>query len=106
MNKIHVKTGDSVVVLSGKDKGKKGKILEVSPKEGKVIVDGINMATKSVKPRRQGDAGGIVKVAAPMYACKVQLVCPKCGKGVRTGVKFGPDGEKLRVCKRCGAEIK
>ncbi|MCD7846498.1 MAG: 50S ribosomal protein L24 [Oscillospiraceae bacterium] len=105
-NKIHVKTGDSVVVLSGKDKGKKGKVLAVSPKEGKVIVEGINMATKSVKPRRQNDAGGIVKAEAAMYSSKVQLVCPKCQKGVRTGVKFGPDGEKLRVCKRCGAEIK
>ncbi len=105
-NKIHVKTGDSVVVLSGKDKGKKGKVLAVSPKEGKVIVEGINMATKSVKPRRQGEAGGIVKAEAAMYSSKVQLVCPKCNRGVRTGVKFGPDGEKLRVCKRCGAEIK
>ncbi len=106
MNKIHVKTGDSVVVLSGKDKGKKGKVLAVSPKEGKVIVEGINMVTKSIRLRRQGEAGGIVKAEAAMYSSKVQLVCPKCGKGVRTGVKFGPDGEKLRVCKRCGAEIK
>lgn len=106
MNKIHVKTGDSVVILSGKDKGKKGKVLAVSPKEGKLIVEGANIATKSVKPRRQGEAGGIVKAEAAMYACKVQLVCPKCGRGVRTGVKFDDEGKKIRICKRCGAEIK
>lgn len=105
MNKIHVKTGDSVVILSGKDRGEKGKVLAVSPKEGKVIVEGRNIATKSVKPRRQGESGGIVKAEAAMYACKVQLVCPKCNRGVRTGVKFDDEGNKVRVCKRCGAEI-
>ena len=64
MNKVHVKTGDTVVILSGKDKGKKGKVLEVSPKEGKVIVEGLNIATKHVKPRRQGEQGGIVEAEA------------------------------------------
>ncbi len=72
MNKVHVKTGDTVVILSGKDKGKKGKVLEVSPKEGKVIVEGLNIATKHVKPRRQGEQGGIVEAEAAMYASKVQ----------------------------------
>ena len=105
MSKVHVKTGDSVVILSGKDKGKKGKVLAVSPKEGKVIVEGRNMVTKSVKPRRQGESGGIVKAEAAMYACKVALYCPKCDRGVRYGVKV-EDGAKVRVCKRCGAEIK
>ena len=105
MNNVHVKTGDSVVILSGKDKGKIGKVLAVSPKEGKVIVEGCNIATKSVKPRRQGETGGIVKAEAAMYACKVQLVCPKCNKGVRVGSKL-EDGKKVRVCKHCGAEIK
>ncbi|MBR5121451.1 MAG: 50S ribosomal protein L24 [Oscillospiraceae bacterium] len=105
MNNVHVKTGDSVVILSGKDKGKTGKVLAVSPKEGKVIVEGCNIATKSVKPRRQGETGGIVKAEAAMYACKVQLVCPKCNKGVRVGSKL-EDGKKVRVCKHCGAEIK
>ena len=70
MNKVHVKTGDTVVILSGKDKGKKGKVLEVSPKEGKVIVEGLNIATKHVKPRRQGEQGGIVEAEAAMYASK------------------------------------
>ncbi len=106
MNKIHVKTGDSVVILSGKDRGKRGKVLAVSPKEGKVIVEGCNVATKSVKPRRQGEAGGIVKAEAAMYSCKVALVCPKCDKATRIGSKLDSDGNKVRVCKHCGAEIK
>ena len=102
MNKIHVKKGDTVVVLSGKDRGKKGKVLEVSPKEQKVIVEGINMMTKHVKPRKMGEAGGIVKAEGAMYACKVQLVCPKCGKPTRAGHKLLADGSKVRVCKKCG----
>ena len=80
MNKIHVKTGDMVEVLSGKDKGKKGKVLEVSPSEKKVIVEGINIATKHMKPKAMGEAGGIVKAEAPMYASKVMLVCPKSAR--------------------------
>ena len=105
MNKVHVKTGDTVVVLSGKDKGKKGKVLQVSPKEGKVIVEGLNVATKHVKPRRQGEQGGIVEAEAAMYACKVQLVCPKCGKATRIAHKILEDGSKVRVCKSCEEEI-
>ncbi len=104
MNKIHVKTGDTVVILSGKDKGKKGKVLEVSPTEKKVIVEGCNMVTKHVKPRRMGESGGIVKAEAPLYACKVMLVCPKCGKPTRLAHKVLADGTKERVCKndKCG----
>lgn len=107
MNKLHIKTGDTVVVLSGKEKGKKGKVLAVSPKESKVIIEGVNMCTKHVKPRRQGQAGGIVKAEAAMYACKVQAVCPKCGKPTRIGHKILDDGSKVRVCKHadCGEEF-
>ena len=104
-NKVHVKTGDTVVVLSGKDKGKQGKVLQVSPKERKVIVEGLNIATKHVKPRRQGEQGGIVEAEAAMYASKVQLVCPKCSKATRIGHKILEDGSKVRVCKSCGEEI-
>lgn len=106
-NKLHVKTGDTVMVLSGKEKGKKGKILAVSIKEKKVIIENINMCTKHVKPRRQGDAGGIVKAEAAMYASKVQLVCPKCGKPTRVGHKILEDGSKVRICKNadCGEEF-
>ena len=105
MEKLHVKKGDTVVVVSGDDKGVKGEVLETSPKEGKVIVKGANIVTRHVKPRKQGDQGGIVKVEGAMYASKVQLYCPKCDKGVR--VKHTVvDGKKVRVCAKCGAEIK
>ena len=104
MSKVHVKTGDTVMIISGKDAGKSGKVLQVSPKEGKVIVEGLNMVTKHVKPRRQGDAGGIVKAEGALYACKVMAVCPKCGKPTRLGHKIKEDGSKARVCKLCGAE--
>ena len=104
MNKLHVKTGDTVIVLSGKDKGKKGKVLEVSPKEQKVIVEGVNMMTKHVKPRKMGDAGGIVKAEGAMYASKVMLYCSKCKKPTRIAHKVSGDS-KVRVCKHCGAEL-
>ena len=103
-NKLHVKTGDLVRVISGSEKGKEGKIVAVSPKEGKIIVEGVNMVSKHVKPRQAGQEGGIIKVETPIYACKVQLVCPKCGKGTRVAHKL-VDGKKVRVCKKCGAEI-
>ncbi|WRS27482.1 50S ribosomal protein L24 [Oscillospiraceae bacterium MB08-C2-2] len=102
MNKVHVRKGDTVVILSGKDKGKKGKILAVSPKEGKVIVEGLNMMTKHVKPRRMGDPGGIIPAEGALYSSKVMLVCPKCGKPTRLGHKILSDGEKKRLCKNQG----
>ena len=104
MNKLHIKTGDTVVVLSGDDKGVKGEVIAVAPAEGKVIVKGANMIHKHVKPRRQGETGGIVDAEGAVYACKVALYCPKCDKGVRTHVKV-VDGKKVRVCAKCGAEI-
>ncbi len=105
MNKqVHVKKDDTVIVISGDDKGKKGKVLEVSPEEGKVIVEGINIVTKHAKPRRQGETGGIVKVEGAMYADKVQLFCDKCGKGVRAKAKI-VDGKKVRVCAKCGENL-
>lgn len=105
MNKVHVKTGDTVVVLNGKERGKKGKILAVSPKEGKVIIEGVNMVSKHVKPRRMGDTGGIVKAEGAMYASKVQIVCPRCGKPTRVGHKLYEDGTKERICKKCGESL-
>ena len=105
MNTLHIKTGDNVQIMSGKDKGKQGKVLEVSPKEKKVIVEGRNLVTKHVKPRRQGEQGGLVKAEAPIYACKVMPVCPKCNKPTRPAHKFLADGKKVCVCKKCGAEI-
>ena len=104
MNKMSIKKGDVVVVLSGKDKGKQGKVLGTIPSESKVVVEGINMVTCHVKPRRQGEEGGIVKREAAIYASKVQVVCPKCGKGTRVASKV-EDGKKVRICKKCGAQL-
>ena len=87
MAKMHIKTGDTVVVLSGDDKGTKGEVIAVSPTEGKVIVKDVNIIHKHVKPRRQGEAGGIVDAEGAIYADKVAVVCPKCGKACRVGRK-------------------
>ena len=105
MNKMSIKKGDTVVVLSGKDKGKQGKVLGTLPSSLKVVVEGINMVTCHVKPRRQGEEGGIVKREAAIAACKVQVVCPKCNKPTRPAHKMLADGKKVCVCKKCGAEI-
>lgn len=105
MNKIHVKKGDTVVVQSGNSKGVKGKVLGVSPKENKVIVEGANIVTKHVKPRKQGEAGGIVKVESALYACKVQVYCGRCAQGVRVRHTVLNNGEKVRVCAKCGENI-
>ena len=104
MNNLHVKTGDTAVVLSGKEKGKRGKILSVNPKKGMVVIEGVNMIKCHTKPRRQGETGGIVKKETPIRTCKVALYCEKCGKGVRVGYKVDGD-KKTRVCRKCGAEI-
>ena len=104
MNKLHVKTGDTVVVLSGDSKGTKGKVIATSPEEGKVIVEGANIVSKHTKARRQGDKSQIVKTEGAIYACKVQLYCSKCEKAVRAQHKV-VDGKKVRVCAKCGAEI-
>ncbi|WHH61686.1 50S ribosomal protein L24 [Petroclostridium sp. X23] len=102
MKKVHVKKDDTVLVLSGKDKGKKGKVLTVYPKEGKVIVEGVNMVTKHTKPRKQGQTGGIVHQEAPIYAAKVMHVCNKCAKTTRVARKILENGDKVRYCKHCG----
>ena len=102
--KLHVKKDDTVVVISGDDKGKKGKVLKVSPAERKIIVDGVNVVTKHAKPRKQGEAGGIMKVEGAIYADKVQLYCAKCDKATRVAHKT-VDGKKVRVCVKCGAEL-
>ena len=100
MSKMFVKTGDTVMVLSGKSKGVKGEVIAVSPKEGKFIVNKVNIVSKHVKPRKMGEQGGLVPVESALYASKVQLVCPKCGKATRVGHKNGK-----RVCKQCANEF-
>ena len=101
---MNIRKDDKVIVLSGKDKGKTGKVLVADPKSLKVIVEGVNVATKHQKAQKKGQDGGIIKVETPIYVGKVQLVCPKCGKGTRVAHKIA-DGKKTRVCKKCGAEI-
>ena len=106
---MNIRRDDTVIVLSGDDKGAKGKVIAVSPKEGKVIVEKVNMIHKHVKPRRQGEAGGIIDAEGAIYASKVALYCSKCDKGVRAAYKFveGKDGKmtKVRVCAKCGKEL-
>ena len=109
---MNIKTGDTVVLLTGKYEEKKDangavkthKVIAVSPKEDKVIVEGVNAVRKHVKARRQGETGGIVDTNGAIYASKVQLYCEKCGKGVRTKAKIEGD-KKVRVCAKCGQEI-
>jgi len=101
---MKIRKDDTVIVLSGRDKGKQGKILSADPKGGKVIVEGVSVASKHQKPRKQGEEGGIIKVETPIYASKVMLVCPKCGKPTRVGHSI-VDGKKLRACKKCGATL-
>ncbi len=100
-NQVHVKKDDKVIVISGDDKGKIGKVLEVSPSEGKVIVEGVNIVSRHVKPRKQGDKGGIIDAEGAIYASNVALYCPKCDKGVRVAHKIDGD-TKVRVCAKCG----
>ena len=101
MNKMHVKTGDEVIVISGKDKGKKGKVIAVNPSERKIIVDKINVMTRHQKARSQNQQGGLVQKESPIYACKVMRVCPKCGKPTRIGRQVNAEGKTSRYCKNC-----
>lgn len=109
---MNIKKDDTVVLLTGKyteRKDKNGKplthkVIAVSPKEDKVLVEGVNAVKKHVKPRRQGETGGIIDTNAAVYACKVALYCPKCEKGVRVKIAE-KDGKKIRVCAKCGKEL-
>ncbi len=101
-NKIHVKVGDMVELISGVHAGERGEVASVSRKEKKVIVEGVNISVKHVKPTQQGVAGTIERVASPMYCCKVMLVCPKCDRTTRVAHGTDESGLKKRKCKRCG----
>ncbi|HML69096.1 MAG TPA: 50S ribosomal protein L24 [Clostridia bacterium] len=112
MNSLNVKKGDTVVVISGKDKGKKGKIMVAQPDDERVIVQGAAMVTRHVKPRKQGQPGGRIEKEGPIHASNVMLVCPKCDKPTRIAHKLKEveiSGEKkqksVRVCKKCGKVI-
>ena len=101
---LTIKKGDNVVVVAGKDKKKTGKVLEVSPKDGKVLVENINIVTKHQKPRSQQDKGGIVKKPAAIDASNVMIVCPACGKVTRVA-HTEVEGKKVRSCKKCHASL-
>lgn len=102
---MKIKKGDTVQVLSGNDKGKTGEVLEVIPNTQKVIVKGVNVRKKHVKPRKQGEEGGIIPVECAIHSAKVGVVCQKCNKTTRIGYKIEKD-EKVRICKKCGTTIK
>ena len=101
MNKMHVKRGDKVVVIAGKDKGKEGNVVAAFPEANKVIVEGVAVAKKHQKARMQGQESGIINKEMPIDASNVMRVCPKCGKPARVGVKVFEDGSKAKYCKKC-----
>lgn len=102
---MKIKEGDNVIILSGNDKGKTGEVLSVMPKIQRVVVKGVNIRKKHVKPRKANEEGGIIPSEFPIHISKVAVVCPKCGKATKVGYKI-EDGKKVRVCKKCGAKLK
>ena len=101
--KIH--KGDLVLVISGKDRGKRGKIKEVLPRRSRVIVEGVNFVKRHRKPRGQMDQGGIIEFEAPLHISNVMLVCPRCKEPARIGYEFLPEGGKARICRSCGEAV-
>lgn len=101
---MKLKKGDNILVIAGKDKGRTAKILKAFPKEMKILVEGINIRSKHVRPKKQGEQGQVVKVPVPMDASNTKLLCPKCGKPARIGYAI-KNGKKFRVCKKCKSEI-
>ncbi|SHJ06355.1 50S ribosomal protein L24 [Desulfofundulus thermosubterraneus] len=105
MPKLHVRKGDTVLVLTGKYAGKRGKVLAALPAEGRVIVEGVNIVKRHTRPSARMPQGGIVEKEAPIHASNVMLVCSKCNSPTRIAKKFLEDGKKVRVCKKCGEEL-
>lgn len=105
IHKLHVKKGDTVEVVSGRDKGKKGKILKVLPRKGTLVVEGVNLVKRHTRPSQKFPQGGIIEKALPLFSSKVLLFCPTCNKGVRIGKKVLENGSKVRFCKKCGETL-
>lgn len=101
---MKIKKSDIVLIISGKDKGKKGKVLKVLPKEEKIIVEGINLRKKHIRPKRSGEKGQVIEVPSPLHVSNVKLICPKCGKAVRIGYRI-TNKKKFRICKKCGQDV-
>ena len=105
MSSMHVKKGDTVKILSGKDKGKTGEILRSIPQRQRVVVEKVNMVKKAMRPTQQNPQGGITTVEAPLHVSNVMLVCPNCKEATRTSKRVNEQGKKVRVCKKCGKDI-
>ena len=103
--KLHIKKGDMVQVIAGDNKGQQGKVLKVEVSKQRAIVEGVNLCKKATKPNAQNPQGGIISMEAPIHVSNVMLVCPSCGKPVRTGKRINDEGKKVRVCKKCGKDI-
>lgn len=101
---MKVKKGDTVLIISGKDKGRTAKILRSLPKERMILVEGMNLKSKHVKPKKQGEKGQVVKVSLPVDVSNTKFLCPKCGKASRLGYKMEGD-KKFRICKKCKSEV-
>jgi large subunit ribosomal protein L24 len=101
---MKIKKGDTVLITSGKDRGRKGKVLEASPKESRILVEGINLRKKHQRPKKSGEKGQIVEMPGPIHISDIKLICPKCGKATKVGYKVF-NKNKVRVCKKCGQEI-
>jgi len=101
---MKIKKGDTALIISGKDRGRKGKVIEAFPKKGRVIIEGINLRKKHVKPKKSGEKGQIVETPAPIDVSNTKLICSKCGKPTRVGYKV-EGKKKYRMCKKCGQEI-
>jgi len=100
---MKIKKNEQVLIISGKDRGKKGKILDVFPKEGRIIVEGVNLRKKRVRPKKSGEKGQVVEIPSPIFSSNAMLVCPKCGKPAKTGYKVA-ENKKYRICKKCKQE--
>ena len=101
---MKIRKGDTVLIISGKDRGKRGKILEVFPKERRVVIEGANIRKKHTRPKRSGEKGQIIQLPAPVDISNIKLICSKCGKTSRVGYKI-VENKKYRICKKCGQEI-
>jgi len=101
---MKIKKGDTVLIISGKDKGRKSKILQVLSKEQKIVVEGVNIRKKHIKPKKTGEKGQIIETPGPLHISNVKLICRKCGKPIRVGYKIA-GGKKFRICKKCSQEI-
>jgi len=98
---VKIKKGDQVLIISGKDRGRKGKVLKAFPKEKKILVEGINLRKKHQKPKKSGEKGEIIRVPGPINVSNTKLICPKCKKATKVGYKISK-GKKYRICKKCG----